>query len=201
MINLTKTKDYELDCDIKAIKKAKWVELKDTVTGNEPKLGTKFCALESEKFLYLTFVCKDDYMLSTMTKYNDKLYDQDVVEFFIAAEHNLGKYLEIEVSPTNVQFLGLIYNNLKKSRRLKLLKRSFYTSNTLKTNEGYITQIKLPLKDIYDKLGVKINSPLVVNAYRIDRPQEGGWELSALNPTGAENFHVPSSFVRLKRSE
>lgn len=194
-IILQKTENFCLSGNLNNYAAAEPISLLNAVTGEKPKLSTTLYALKSADFMYFAFLCEDDYAVANMTKYNDKLYNEDVTEVFIAAEGNRGKYIELEVSPGGALFCGLIHNSLKKSRRLKLFPRAIATCHARQTERGYLTEIKISISTIKGKLNIRNAVGLVGNCYRIDRPNGSPWELSAVNPTGKEAFHVPEQFI------
>lgn len=173
--------------------------LKECKRGKEPKQSTQFGVLGDKDNLYFAFLVEDDYYKPLRGKYNSKLYLEEVVEIFIAV-NNRNKYLEIEVSPNNTRFCGVINNKSPNKRQLKLLKNCIFESVVEKNNKGWSVEIVLNIDKLCDKLNIRHDNvnKIYFNAYRIDRPLNSEWELSALNPTGQEAFHHPNSFVELE---
>ena len=63
-----------------------------------------------DKRLYVAFDCADKDILATMTKRDELLFHEEVVEVFLEPSGDLKRYFEIEVSPRNVIFDATIIN-------------------------------------------------------------------------------------------
>jgi hypothetical protein len=175
--------------------------LVETESGREAKLKSEFKALWNENYLYIAFKCKDDYIKATMTAYNDKLYEEDVVEVFIDDNRDLKTYVEIEVNPLNTVLHYIIYNNLKGKKFLYAK-----VDETLETATIYYediqewhTEIAIPMEEFTTAVN---NPPLPgdfwgINFYRIDRKENNMDEYSAWSETGEINFHMPEKFGQL----
>lgn len=190
--------DIEKNLDKDLIDNIKWSVFKNNITDLPLKQGTKFALLNGDECLYAFYVVSDDYINPIRTRYNDKIYNEEVVELFIASKNNIGKYIELEVSPNNTKFCGLIRNNLKGSRKLRLLNRCIFSSVIIKNDKGYIAVLKINKKQLCGHLNIRNTGSFSFNAYRIDRPLNLAWELYALNPTNKYNFHMPEFFIDLK---
>ena len=174
------------------------VMLFDNITEEIPKLKTFVKAAYDDNYLYFTFKCEDDYKKATMTKYNDKLYEEDVVEIFIDDNNDFKTYIEIEVNPINTVLHYLINNNLKGNvlgyARVEEKIDCAILNNT--TNGEWDVEIAIPFSEFV----TLINNPPAIgdkwhmNIYRIDRGQNGSDEYSAWSPTGKVNFHMPEYF-------
>ena len=107
--------NIEIDGNLnkEAWRNAKVDFLVETESASQANLSSEFKSLWNENFLYVSFRCQDDYIKATMTEYNDKLYEEDVVEVFIDDNKDLKTYLEIEVNPLNAVLHYAIINNLK----------------------------------------------------------------------------------------
>lgn len=175
---------------------ANMTPLKECVSGREPNKSTFIRVLNDGVNLYFVFKVIDDNINPVRTKYNSKIYNEEVVEVFVSGA-DIRKYLEFEVSPNNTRFCGKVRNSLKGRRKLKLIGKCIFDSKVVTDKDGYFVIIKAAKKAIADKLNIKGLESCYFNIYRIDRPNEAEWELSALSPTGKENFHCPKSFIRL----
>jgi hypothetical protein len=174
------------------------IQLVDTVTGFSPKEHTEVRACWSHEYLYIRFICEDPHIVSNYKYKDDPLYEQDVVEVFID-EEGLGlRYLELEVSPNNIVFDARIENNgvstitkLEKSWSFTKLKTSVHA---IKENQ-LCYFICIPAINFTHLLqeGVRWR----VNFYRIDEAVDGTREYQAWRPTGAVNYHIPSTFGTL----
>jgi hypothetical protein len=175
--------------------------LVETESGREPKLKSEVKALWNDSYLYISFKCKDDYKKATMTAYNDKLYEEDVVEVFIDDNRDLKTYIEIEVNPLNAA-LHYAINNNQKGKKFLYAK----IDETLETATIYYediqewhTEIAIPLEEFTTAAN---NPPLPgdcwgINFYRIDRKEDKDDEYSAWSETGKIDFHMPEKFGQL----
>ena len=85
----------------------------DAVTGNPASFDTSVQAAWDEEYLYIRFLCEDKDIVATMVNRDDPLYEEEVVEVFIAPE-NLNQYYEFNLSPRNVVFDSFITHDGKK---------------------------------------------------------------------------------------
>lgn len=182
-------------------KAAEAVALVDTVTGAGVKRKTAVKLLWSGEFLYAGFDCEDDYTCATMTGYNDRLYEEDVVEIFIDDDRDLKTYAEVEVNPLNAVLHYYIHNDLNgrivQYARVEKTVRSAVIRDG--ANRGFTVELAIPFSEFVTAR----NSPpakgdrWLFNLYRIDRPETGDVEYSAWSPTGLARFHMPESFGEL----
>lgn len=177
--------------------KAEKIALVENVTGNESRNNTVVRALWNDEYLYISFECDDDHKVATMTEYNDKLYEEDVVEVFIDEDNDLKTYIEIEVNPLNALLHYYIINDLKGNidGYAKVKKDIITAVQYDEKNNKWTTEIAIPFKEF---IKCKDNAPGLgdtwkINFYRIDRKAEGD-EYSAWIPTGKINFHMPKFF-------
>ncbi|WP_435788699.1 carbohydrate-binding family 9-like protein [Clostridium sp.] len=185
-------------------KKAEVDFLVETQNASEANLKSEFKSLWNENFIYISFKCQDNYIKATMTEYNDKLYEEDVVEVFIDDNKDLKTYLEIEVNPLNAVLHYAINNNLK-GRKFAFAK----VDKTVETATIYYediqewhTEIAIPMEEFTTAAN---NPPLPgdcwgINFYRIDRKEnkeDEEDEYSAWSATGKIDFHMPEKFGEL----
>ncbi|WP_307548539.1 carbohydrate-binding family 9-like protein [Paenibacillus sp. V4I5] len=85
--------------------------LREVVTGEKPRLKTRFRACWTTDALHIRFECEDDHVVATMERRDDPIYLEDVVEVFIDKSGTGAVYYEFEVSPRNVVFDALIHYN------------------------------------------------------------------------------------------
>jgi hypothetical protein len=72
------------------------------VTWGPAPYETTFRALWSTEGLYLRFDAADDHPWHTMTKRDDHLWEEEVVEIFLDMDRSGRNYAELEISPGNV---------------------------------------------------------------------------------------------------
>jgi len=184
-----------------AWQQAEVVPLSETVTGIKPRLETTVKALWNENYLYFAFQCSDDYVKATMTEYNDKLYEEDVVEVFIDDNRDMKTYIEVEVNPLNAVLHYNINNNLKSSfiGFARTEKKIISAVSIDEETKEWSTEVAIPLSEF---VTAENNPPLpgdkwLINFYRIDRGQDHTDEYSSWGTTGKINFHMPEKFGQL----
>jgi cellulose/xylan binding protein with CBM9 domain len=79
-------------------------------TGKPLQRETKVKIAWNNWGLYFLFHCEDPSIWCGYTKDNEDIYYSDVVETFLSPEGSLERYLEFELSPTNLRFAAKIYN-------------------------------------------------------------------------------------------
>lgn len=171
--------------------------LADTVTGETPFLNTELRLFrdDGQEALFVRFVGEDDEVISTFRLHDECLYKQDVFELFIA-EDSLEKYLELEVSPYDLHFVGDICND-QEGIRIDMGREmpGFQTKTWLLRKKLKTVSVWcIPYSAFAKKPGE--GEQYRFNAFRIDHSVRGR-SLQALNPTAEANFHVPSAFVPL----
>lgn len=156
--------------------------------------------------LYIAFESADSDIVGRMTRRDDKLWEEEVIEVFFSpySPEKFG-YTEIEISPANTVLdlyvrevrgfmpVALPYNaytlNIRSATQLHGT-----INNSTDRDTSWTVEMALPLADIQP-----VNLPPIadgdkwrMNFYRIDRfPTK---ELSAWSPTLVNRFHVPARF-------
>ncbi len=182
--------------------KAMEVKLVDNITGLAAKCDTYAMLLWSNNFLYAGFRCSYEAICATMTQYNDKLYNEDVVELFIDDDRDGKTYIEIEVNPLNAVLHYCIHNDLK-GRTLTFARTEKVICSEVICDEVSKTltvELAIPLNEFSttENMPPKDKDRWYFNLYRIDRKENGLVEYSALSPTYKDNFHIPSAFIELE---
>lgn len=177
------------------------VSLKENITGDYPKMTTHVKAIWNEKFLYFLFNCNDNFVKATMTEFNDKLYEEDVVEIFLDDDNDLKTYIEIEVNPLNAVLHYNINNNLKGDALGYARVDKCILSAVRVINDSSVInyEIAIPFSEFVTALNSppKIGDSWGINLFRIDRGNDSVDEYSAWSPTGVLNFHKPSFFGKI----
>ncbi|HHY81526.1 MAG TPA: hypothetical protein GX505_02475 [Clostridiales bacterium] len=189
------------DVNKPAWQQADAVCLVDTVSGETPRQKTWCKLLWDDQFLYVAFYCEDDFINAKLTNYNDKIYDEEVVEVFIDDNCDLKSYIEIEVSPLNTMLHYAIYNNLDGHRIAFARLEQTVESAVIDNREGkfWTAEIAIPLSELITAPNnpPRTGDKWLLNLYRIDRPRDGRDEYSAWSPTGKINYHMPEKFGTL----
>lgn len=204
-----------------AWKNAAAVPLVLTIDGGSPKHPTSVRMLYDDVNLYIAFEVNDTHLWNRYTKRDEPIYEDEVVEAFLCPSGQLHYYYEFQVSPQNVVFDAFIINRggpngMGKTMHAPPLTQ--YTANELKTAvrirggkannsaggtekaEGWDVEIAIPFASIAGgaNLPPKPGDVWRGNLYRIERPTKDSWELQALSPTLAPDYHRPGRFAVLK---
>lgn len=149
--------------------------------------------------LYVAFTCADDVITAGHTDRNAPLYEQEVVEVFLAPI-TLTSYYEINLSPRNIlfdskiQFSGSRHVGDPSWECAELGSAVKWQSTAMQGDwKGFLA---IPWRSL-EVLTPRRGDRWAANFYRIKR-QEGD-EFSCWSPTVTDpaNFHVPSRFGEL----
>ncbi|MGZ5443727.1 MAG: carbohydrate-binding family 9-like protein [Thermoanaerobaculia bacterium] len=185
------------------------VRLRRATDAAAPRLATSVAAWYDDDYLTILYSGSDDHIRATYHVHDDPLYEQDVMELFLAPE-GLQRYFEIEVSPHGVTFDAAI-------------------ESPAGTRDGMITDVTwtceglfVALRKVVESSGVMSIDTVVrvpffaleratpgggetwrANFFRIDRHPEHGDEFSAWQPTmkNPPDFHVAAVFGTLRFAE
>lgn len=171
--------------------------LLDTETRGTPFLSTEVRIFrdDNQEALFIRFVGEDDEVISTFRLHDECLYKQDVFELFIA-EDSPEQYLELEVSPYDLHFIGDVIND-KDGIRLDMGREilGFETRTWLMRKELKTASVwRIPYAAFKRKPAP--GNQYLFNAFRIDHSVRGR-SLQALSATGEANFHVPDAYIPL----
>jgi Carbohydrate family 9 binding domain-like len=171
------------------------------VDGSSPATQqTQVRLVYSSEALYVRFDCADDDIWGTYTKRDDPLYDEEVVEVFIAAGTEIpSRYFEFEVSPYGVLFDCTIYNpsglpgeHFVVDETWNAEGLEWYAVASPETQRWWAILV-IPWRDMGG-----FSHVWRANFYRIERSRCSGTELSCWSATFAEGFHVPARFGLLR---
>lgn len=152
------------------------------------------------RLLHVRFDCADSDIWGTYRQQNDPIYDEEVVEVFLAAGADDPKeYIELEISPNGVLFAARVAN-LTGDRAQMTLDMTWLPSDLAwaakrdDANGRWWATFAIPL----DSVAACSELPPVwrANFYRIERPRSGIDEYSCWSPTLTEpaDFHKPARF-------
>lgn len=182
------------------------VRLRRATDAAAPRLSTSVAAWYDAEFISVLFTGIDDHIIATHTEHDAPLYEEDVVEVFLAPER-LTRYYELEVSPRGTTFDAII-DSPDGVRQTMHADRAW-------TCEGMIALVRIVTEsDGARAFDVLLRIPFAAlerttprdgetwraNFFRIDRHPELGNEFSAWQPTmkTPADFHVAAVFGRLK---
>lgn len=187
------------------VSRMKWEDvqvgyLRDVVSADAPRLETRFRACWTADSLHIRYECEDDHVVSTMTRRDEPLYEEDVVEVFLDPFGGGTTYYEFEVSPRGVLFDALIHNRLDGNKDVDTswIAEGFQANVMKGTDDGWLVyDVRIPFADL-DEAGVPhAGAVWHWNVFRIDDDRDGVRHYSAWSPTGLVNFHVPQQFGEL----
>ena len=198
---INKKIDIDGNADKEEWRTAQAVHLVDTETGYAPGQPTWFKMLWNDHYLYICFMCADNCIMASMTEYNDKLYEEEVVEVFIDDDTDKKTYIEVEVNPLNAVLHYCIHNDLRNGLiRFARVDKAIETAVFRDDEKGiWSVEIAIPFTEFITarNLPPQKGDRWHMNLYRIDRTASKNDEFSAWSPTGKINFHMPEKFGRL----
>jgi hypothetical protein len=181
------------------------------VTWGPPPYTTTFRALWTGRGLYARFDAADDRPWHTMTRRDDPLWEEEVVEIFIDPDRSGENYAELEISPANVVCDLRVVRGMPDFRNeigwdfAGLATRVAPLSDRAGATIGWTALACMP----WPGFARLYATPRLVlppegerwrfNLFRIKRPggpprpRERAIKV-AWSPTGQASFHVPSAF-------
>jgi len=207
-----KAMDYEVDGNPQKNiwSRAKAIILKDSVTGEDiPESFAQAKMAWSPMGLYLLYEVKDRHIWGTYQNDDDPLYDEEVVEVFLAPGQEVPKkYFEFQFSPNHVKFDAKIYNptgdredpgfivdvgwncqGLKYAQTFDIASENNEFKVGTWWTEAFIPWQSMEIGDIF------LGTILRANLFRIDGyPKQNSFQ--AWQPTLKDppDFHVPEKF-------
>jgi hypothetical protein len=160
--------------------------------------------------LYLAFECVDSDIRATFTQRNDRVWQEEAVEAFIAPYGDLRHYYEFQCSPNNVVRDVKVTNpNVRGENMLfdgswdctgwqTAVTKRFALNDPLQAAQGWHAEWRISLGKLLDPEAGPIlaGEEWRVNVYRIDRwPREEYSSWSAV-PGLPLSFHRPTYFGR-----
>ncbi len=170
----------------------------------EPEYGTAVRLQANRTHLYVRFDCHDEDIWWTLTQRDDPLYDEEVVEIFIApgADDPL-EYYEFEVNPAGVLFDARIRNLSGMNDATMLVDEGWdcdgivWRASIDAAVALWSAELAIPWRSLCPNSAL----PRIwrANFYRIERPRGRAPEFSAWSPslTAPPDFHRPACFGRL----
>lgn len=167
-----------------------------TIAWGPKEYETTFRALWNESGLFVRFDATDPDPWHTLTQRDARLWEEEVVELFLARVRNAREYTELQINPANVVC----------DLRVNLAERMFdarwnlagLETRVQKRREGWTAVAFLPWTGL-QSVPPKPGDQWSFNVFRIERP--GGISnpdrdalLLAWSPTGERSFHVPEAF-------
>lgn len=181
------------------------VRLRRAADAAVPRLSTSVAVWYDDVYLTALFFARDDHITATHLLRDAPLYEEDVVEIFLAPER-LSDYFEIEVSPRGTIFDARIHS--PHGHRLSMsvdrdwdCEGLFAVIRQIGETDGTTsidTLIRIPFASL-GRTTPRSGEEWRGNFFRIDRHPQGD-EFSAWQPTmrTPADFHVTSAFGILR---
>jgi hypothetical protein len=182
------------------------VRLRRATDAAAPRLATSVAVWYDDDYLSVLFSAADDHVSATHLQHDAPLYEQDVVEVFVAPE-SIADYYEIEVSPRGTIFDARIHSpggvrDTMKVDRAWNCEGLFAVVRQIVESDG-VTSIDTLIRIPFAALGRSTPAPgeeWRANFFRIDRHPQFDDEFSAWQPTMRvpADFHVTKAFGVLR---
>ena len=182
------------------------VRMRRATDGTTPRLATSLTVYRDDEFLTILYSGADDHVVATHLEHDAPLYEQDVVEAFLAPD-SAAEYFELEVSPRGTTFDARIESPdgvraTMRADRAWTCEGLFVAVRKIVESDGSMS-IDTVLRVPFDSLGVKppaAGEMWRANFFRIDRHPRRGDEYSAWQPTlrTPPDFHVAAAFGTLR---
>lgn len=181
--------------------------LRRATDGAAPRLATTFTAYYDDQFLTVLFSAADDHVVATHYGHDEPLYEEDVVEAFLAPRDRR-EYFELEVNPVGTTYDARIESpdGVRATMRddvgwhcdgLVAAVRKMISART-----ASLMTIDTVMRVPFASLGRNVPGPgesWLANFFRVDRHPREGDEYTAWRPTmkTPADFHVVKAFGRL----
>ncbi|HYH06580.1 MAG TPA: carbohydrate-binding family 9-like protein [Thermoanaerobaculia bacterium] len=182
------------------------VRLRRATDGTTPRLTTSVAVWYDDEYLSVLFTATDDLVHATYTGHDDPLYEEDVVEIFLAPE-TLVRYFELEVNPLGVLFDAVIDSPAgdratMRADRAWTCEGMFAVLRNVIESDGTMTidtLVRIPFAAL-GRSTPHAGETWRANFFRIDRHPRAGDEYAAWQPTMKipADFHVPAAFGKLQ---
>lgn len=173
--------------------------------GGTPRLGTRASLLDDGDRLVVRFDCEDPEPRATHTERDAPLWEEEVVEVFLAPGHETPRrYFELELNPLGAVFDTVVVS--PRGGREGMRVDASWTCEGLESaaeidhDRGLWTAtMAIPWRSLAEPGTTPAAWRL--NLYRIDRPSGSPAEYSAWSPTLRDpaDFHLPDRFGFVRR--
>ena len=176
------------------------VPLRRSTDGARPRMPTDVVVFTDDECLNVLFHARDDEIVATHLEHDAPLYEEDVVEAFLAP-NTPTRYFEIEVNPLGTTFDARIESPHGTRASIKI-DVAWDCANLFaavrKMGDIVDTIIRVPFASLETRKPAS-GQEWRGNFFRIDRSARHGNEFSAWQPTlkNPADFHVAGAFGRL----
>lgn len=181
------------------------VRLRRATDAAAPRLSTSIAVWYDDKWLTVLFSASDDVIHATYDEHDQPLYEEDVVEIFVAPQ-TLERYYELEISPNGTIFDASV-DSPDGTRATMHVDRAWDCVGLVAavrrvTESGGSITVDTLVRIPFAALGrstPRTGETWRINFFRVDRHSDLGDEYSAWQPTHRDppDFHVPAAFGML----
>lgn len=185
------------------------VRLRNAIDGATPRLATSVAVWFDDDYLTVLFSGADDHIEATYRNHDDPLYEQDVVELFLAPDGPT-RYFELEVSPRGTLFDARIdspdgVRATMHADRGWTCEGLYAAVRTITESDGarpFDILVRVPFFAL-ERSTPGDGETWRANFFRIDRHPSHGSEFTAWHPTmkNPADFHVAAAFGTLRFAE
>lgn len=182
----------------------------DTMSGAPANLEVRAHLAYDAEALYVAFEVRDTLLRSSFEGHDAHLWEQDAVELMIDPDGDGLRYVELQVSPTNLVFdtwfdsrrAPAPFGHIAWNSQLRSAVRTRGTPNDDEADDGYTVEIAVPFASLAPMGGSAPRSGTEwrLALYVLDALAEGqrgvGW-----SPPLVGDFHVPERFAHLRFME
>jgi hypothetical protein len=177
------------------------VPFRRATDGTAPRLATSLALYYDDQALYVLFSMEDDEVVATHLRHDAPLYEEDVVEAFLAPER-ITEYFELEVNPLATTFDARIQSpgGVRQTMHADLDwtcegMAAFVFRETRDGSTAAATLLRFPFAAL-GRATPAAGEAWRANFFRIDRSSRHGDEYSAWQPTmkTPADFHVTGAF-------
>lgn len=177
------------------------VALRMVNDGSTPRLRTEFVAYADAEYLNVVFAGQDDGVVATHLRHDAPLYQEDVVEIFLAPD-DPAIYYEIEVNPLGTTFDARINSpdGVRSTMRTEIEWDCDGLLAAVRTTPRSLeTIIRIPFHAL-NTPSPTAGTTWHANFFRVDRNRSQGDEFMAWRPTmkTPADFHVAAAFGRME---
>jgi len=175
--------------------------------GGAPALATRVELLDDGENLDVRFDCDDPEPWSTLTARDAPLWQEEVVELFVApGAETPRRYVELELNPAGALFDAVV--DSPRGDRNGMHVDLDWSCAGLETKvlsrpdgSGWSARFVVPWRALAGHADLARATTWRANFFRIDRPRDAPAEFSAWSPTGVRpaDFHRPARFGILER--
>jgi hypothetical protein len=168
--------------------------------GKGPRLKTSVAVYADAECLNLVYQADDDAVVATYLGHDEPLYEEDVVEVFLAPI-DIRRYYEIEVNPLGTTFDARIDSpdGVRATMKDDLSWDCENLFAAIRKTPGMVeTVVRIPFASL-DLPRPAPGDEWSGNFFRVDRDKSRGAEYTAWSPTmkNPADFHVAAAFGRI----